>query len=96
MISKVTQTARNWVGKLAAIFAVATAFAANGSVWYVKGDGNGSANYRSLITDGWSDAWIAELGDKDFSGGERVLNGRVDVGAGEYVPSGLGLIISFK
>ena len=67
-----------------------------GSLARDKGDGDGTANYRSLITDGWSEAWIAELGDKDFAGGERVLNGRVDVGAGEFIPSGLGFSIIFK
>ena len=67
-----------------------------GSLARDKGDGDGSANYRSLITDGWSEAWIAELGNKDFAGGERVLNGRVDVGAGEYIPLNCGFIISFK
>lgn len=57
------------------------------------GDGDGAADYRSLITNGWSEAWIAELGDKDFAGGKRVVGGRVDVGAGEYVPSTLGFFI---
>ena len=61
-----------------------------------KGDGDGTANYRSLITNGWNSAWIAELGDKDFAGGARVVKDRVDVGAGEYVPSGKGFIICFR
>ena len=66
-----------------------------GSLARDAGDGDGSADYRSLITEGWSAAWIAELGNKDFAGGQRVLNGRVDVGAGEFIPSGLGFILSF-
>ena len=59
------------------------------------GDGvGGTANYRALITEGWSEAWIAELGDRDFAGGERVINDRVDVGAGEFMTS--GFVITFK
>ena len=67
-----------------------------GSLARDKGDGDGTANYRSLITNGWNSAWIAELGDKDFAGGARVVKDRVDVGAGEYVPSGKGFIICFR
>lgn len=60
------------------------------------GDGDGTADYRSLITNGWSKAWIAELGDKDFAGGKRVLNGRIDVGAGEFIPVNCGFVIGFR
>ena len=67
-----------------------------GSLARDRGDGNGTANYRSLITNGWSEAWIAELGDKDFAGGARVLNGRVDIGAGEFIPVNCGFVIEFR
>ena len=67
-----------------------------GSLARDKGDGDGTANYRSLITNGWSEAWIAELGDKDFAGGARVLNGRVDIGAGEFIPVNCGFVIEFR
>jgi hypothetical protein len=61
------------------------------------GDGDdGTANYRQLITNGWSEAWIAELGDKDFAGGKRIENGRVDVGAGEHIPLNIGFPISIR
>jgi hypothetical protein len=67
-----------------------------GSLARDAGDGDGTANYRSLITDGWRKAWIAELGDKDFAGGKRVLDGRIDVGAGEFIPVNCGFVIGFR
>ena len=67
-----------------------------GSLARDTGDGDGTANYRSLIANGWGEAWIAELGDKDFAGGRRVENGRVDVGAGEHIPLNIGFPISIR
>ena len=67
-----------------------------GSLVRDAGDGDGTANYRSLIANGWSAAWIAELGDRDFAGGKRVENGRVDVGAGEHIPLNIGFPITIR
>ena len=45
-------------------------------------DGGTLANYAKA-TNGWKQAWLDECG-KDYYGGERVVNGRIDVGCGEF------------
>ena len=45
-------------------------------------DGGTLANY-ALATNGWKQAWLDECG-KDYYGGERVVNGKIDVGCGEF------------
>ena len=44
-------------------------------------DGGTLENY-ALATNGWKQAWLDECG-KDYYGGERVVNGKIDVGCGE-------------
>jgi hypothetical protein len=44
-------------------------------------DGGDLEKY-AVATNGWTTAWLAECG-KDYYGGERVVNGRIDVGCGE-------------
>ena len=43
----------------------------------------GNISYYTAATNGWTAAWLAECG-KDYYGGARVYNGKIDVGAGEY------------
>ena len=43
----------------------------------------GDISYYAAATNGWTAAWLAECG-KDYYGGARVYNGKIDVGAGEY------------
>ncbi len=45
-------------------------------------DGGTLENY-ALATNGWKQAWLDECG-KDYYGGERVVNGKIDVGCGEF------------
>lgn len=45
-------------------------------------DGGDLANY-AMATNGWKQAWLDECG-KDYYGGERVVNGKIDVGCGEF------------
>ena len=45
-------------------------------------DGGTLENY-ALATNGWKKAWLDECG-KDYYGGERVVNGKIDVGCGEF------------
>ena len=43
----------------------------------------GDISYYVAATNGWTAAWLAECG-KDYYGGARVYNGKIDVGSGEY------------
>ena len=43
----------------------------------------GDAGYHAAATNGWSELWRSFVGS-DFAGGQRVYNGRIDIGAGEY------------
>ncbi|MBR6586124.1 MAG: hypothetical protein IKK82_01770, partial [Kiritimatiellae bacterium] len=45
-------------------------------------DGGTLENYAEA-TNGWKQAWLDECG-KDYYGGERVVNGKIDVGCGEF------------
>lgn len=42
----------------------------------------GTISYYETATNGWKAAWLVECG-KDYYGGERVVNGKIDVGCGE-------------
>ena len=44
---------------------------------------NGLAEHYARATSGWSATW-REFAGEDFSGGQRVYNGVLDIGAGEY------------
>ena len=50
-------------------------------VFSVAIDG-GDISHYAKATNGWTAAWLAECG-KDYYGGERVVNGKIDVGCGE-------------
>jgi len=45
-------------------------------------DGGDPEKY-ALATNGWKQAWLEECG-KDYYGEERVVNGKIDVGCGEF------------
>lgn len=44
----------------------------------------GVARYYALATNGWSATWQSFAKGVDYAGGQRVYNGAVDVGCGEY------------
>lgn len=56
-------------------------------------DGGTLENY-ALATNGWTQAWLDECG-KDYYGGERVVNGKIDVGCGEAQKSDIVIEDSF-